>query len=283
MVVIALIGDKGIYKLLILSQVVLSLQLPFATIPLIHLTSDRKKMGAFASNPWVKTLAWATAGIIVALNLMLVLDEVSGWLTGGPAWVWVGVVPALALLIGVLGYLTFRPFFHPGVVWESGIMTATRAVAQRVEPVSFEQIGAALEHTEGDAKVISAAMGMARMHKARLILIHIVETPGTAMFGPHSQSLHGTEDEAYLVELAREIEDWDLPVHTMLRFGNPAEQLIKSVEEANIDLLLVLGSHGHYGLRDLLYGETATSVRHAVNIPVLIVRTEGLEKAQRKP
>ena len=60
-IVIALSGDHGLYRLLILSQVVLSLQLPFATIPLIHFTSDPGKMGVFANHAWVKIVAWTIA------------------------------------------------------------------------------------------------------------------------------------------------------------------------------------------------------------------------------
>ena len=54
-------GDQGTYKLLILSQVILSLQLPFAIVPLVHFTSDKLKMGSFSSGLWVKVLAWITS------------------------------------------------------------------------------------------------------------------------------------------------------------------------------------------------------------------------------
>src|SRR4051794_36154206 len=66
------VGEKGTYKLLILSQVVLSMQLPFAVIPLIHFTSDERRMGQFANKRWVRILSWITAGVIVALNIRLV-------------------------------------------------------------------------------------------------------------------------------------------------------------------------------------------------------------------
>ena len=62
-------GDKATYQLLILSQVILSMQLPFAVIPLIHFTSDRQRMGAFANKLWVRVLAWLTAAVIIALNV----------------------------------------------------------------------------------------------------------------------------------------------------------------------------------------------------------------------
>jgi manganese transport protein len=75
-------GESGTAKLLIVSQVVLSLQLSFAVIPLVIFTSDRRKMGEFASPAWLKLLAWATAAIIVALNAKYILD-----FSGLTAWV----------------------------------------------------------------------------------------------------------------------------------------------------------------------------------------------------
>ncbi|MFT3781248.1 MAG: Nramp family divalent metal transporter [Nibricoccus sp.] len=77
-IVTALYGESGTAKLLVLSQVVLSLQLPFAVIPLVMFTSDRKKMGQFVNPTWVKVLAWATTALIVGLNAKLLLDFIGG-------------------------------------------------------------------------------------------------------------------------------------------------------------------------------------------------------------
>jgi manganese transport protein len=80
-----LYGESGTAKLLVLSQVVLSMQLPFAVIPLVVFTSDRAKMGEFANPGWLKGLAWTTAIVIVVLNLKLPLDVfgITAALTGG--------------------------------------------------------------------------------------------------------------------------------------------------------------------------------------------------------
>ena len=75
-VVISLAGDQATQRLLILSQVILSLQLSFAVIPLIHFTSNRRNMGQFATPWWGQVLAWTAAAVIVALNGKLVLDQV---------------------------------------------------------------------------------------------------------------------------------------------------------------------------------------------------------------
>ncbi len=73
-IVTALYGEGGTAKLLVLSQVILSMQLSFAVVPLILFTSDRQKMGSFANPTWVNILAWTTAVIIIVLNGKLLAD-----------------------------------------------------------------------------------------------------------------------------------------------------------------------------------------------------------------
>jgi manganese transport protein len=80
-IVVALQGTSGVARLLLLSQVVLSLQLSFAVFPLILFTGDRKKMGEFTSPIWLKILAWFTALFIAVLNGVLLFYTVHGWLT----------------------------------------------------------------------------------------------------------------------------------------------------------------------------------------------------------
>ena len=77
-IVVMLYGERGTGPLLILSQVILSLQLPFAVFPLVAFTSDRHKMGAFVNPSWVKVLAWSVAVIIGALNIYLLYQTFTG-------------------------------------------------------------------------------------------------------------------------------------------------------------------------------------------------------------
>ena len=76
--VTALYGESGTAKLLVLSQVILSMQLPFAVIPLVSFVSSRQKMGVFAIKTPVAVLAWGVAAIIVGLNLKLLYDTFAG-------------------------------------------------------------------------------------------------------------------------------------------------------------------------------------------------------------
>jgi manganese transport protein len=77
-IAIGLYGERGAVDLLILSQVVLSIQLPFAAIPLVHFVSSRQKMGNFVLGPWLSGLAWAVTGIILVLNFLLLAETFAG-------------------------------------------------------------------------------------------------------------------------------------------------------------------------------------------------------------
>jgi manganese transport protein len=73
-IVTALYGETGTGKLLVLSQVILSLQLSFAVVPLVLFTGNRRKMGEFVTPIWVRVLAWTTTVVIVCLNAKLLAD-----------------------------------------------------------------------------------------------------------------------------------------------------------------------------------------------------------------
>ncbi|SCX31527.1 Divalent metal cation transporter MntH [Agrobacterium sp. DSM 25558] len=77
-VVTALYGERGTAQLLVFSQVILSMQLPFAVIPLVRFVSDRKKMGTFVIPQWVAILSWSVAGAILILNFKLLYDTIFG-------------------------------------------------------------------------------------------------------------------------------------------------------------------------------------------------------------
>jgi manganese transport protein len=78
LVVAILYGEKGTGQLLVFSQVVLSLQLSFAVVPLVLFTNDKLKMGVFVNKPWLRVTAWAVAGLILVLNVFLLWQTVFG-------------------------------------------------------------------------------------------------------------------------------------------------------------------------------------------------------------
>ena len=80
-IVTALYGERGTGQLLVLSQVILSLQLSFAVVPLVMFTSDRARMGRFVNPRWLSGLAWLVAAAIGGLNAYLLTQTVAGWLS----------------------------------------------------------------------------------------------------------------------------------------------------------------------------------------------------------
>ena len=81
-IVASLAGERGVGQLLILSQVILSMQLGFAVVPLVRFTGDRARMGRFANGPALSAVAWAIAAVIVGLNAYLLLQTAREWMAG---------------------------------------------------------------------------------------------------------------------------------------------------------------------------------------------------------
>ncbi len=81
-IVASIYGERGVGQLLILSQVVLSLQLSFAVVPLVLFTGDKRKMGEFVNKPWLRLTAWIVTVVIVGLNVYLLFQTITKWLFG---------------------------------------------------------------------------------------------------------------------------------------------------------------------------------------------------------
>jgi manganese transport protein len=277
-ITILVYGEKGTYGLLILSQVVLSLQLPFAIVPLIHFTSDRKRVGEFANPYWVRILAWSAAAIIISLNGKLVVAALAGWLrtAGEGKWmIYAIVIPIAVVLAALLLWLTFGPAMRK--LREAVAMRAA-APGELPSPVTYKRIGVALEHSAADEDILSHALGVARPHRAQLVLLHVVESAASRWHGEEARDLESEADDRYLERLVSQLRQAGYQAEANLRFGDAADQLIEAVGEQNLDLL-VMGGHGHRTIGDVIYGQTVAKVRHTVSIPVLVVRT-GVTRGQ---
>jgi manganese transport protein len=271
-VVIAVSGDKGTYKLLILSQVVLSLQLPFAIIPLVHFTSDKLKMGSFSSKPWVKILAWLTSVIIIALNGKLVYDQIMEWIEGGAplliSIITIGIAAALSLF---LLYIFVLPLIRGPKGWEGKKPSGALAVIGAIETHHSKHIAAALGRDDGDTAIVSRALSLAKAEGALLTLIHVTDSAPAQVYNKDVYDEHTREDEQYLLEIATEVRASGVAVEIALPHGDPSKELIAFAEAHEVDML-VMGSHGHRLIGDLIWGQTVDPVRHRVEIPVLVVR-----------
>jgi manganese transport protein len=271
-VVISISGDEGTYKLLILSQVILSLQLPFAIVPLVHFTGDKLKMGSFANRWWVKVLAWITSGVIIALNGKLVYDQIVDWIRGDAPVVLsvalVGIAFALSLF---LLYIIVLPLVRGERSWAVEKREGATGIIERIETHPIKHIAAALGRDDADAAIVSRALSLAKGEGALLTLVHVVDSAPAHVYSGDSYDEHARDDERYLQEIAEEVRSSGVMVEIALAYGHPPRELVAFAASHHVDML-VMGSHGHRLLGDLLWGETVDPVRHDVDVPVLVVR-----------
>ena len=275
-IVISISGEKGTERLLILSQVILSLQLPFAVVPLVKFTSSRRRMRDFANPRIVKVLAWLVTAIIVGLNAKLVYDQIGEWTISAQTYRWVVLgtaVPAAAALGALLIWMILKPEREPrvlAVVEAEQVLDAALAQAQ-----AYKRIGVALEARATDSAMLAEAIALAKVHAAELVLMHIVEGVGGQWYGEYSDDTESRHDDLYLDVLAERLrkskEGPPGGVRAVLGYGDVPRELVRLVKQEGVDLMVV-GGHGHHKLSDVFHGETIASVRHSLSIPVLAVR-----------
>jgi manganese transport protein len=286
-VVIAMAGERSTQQLLVLSQVILSLQLSFAVIPLIHFTSSRRNMGELVTPRWAQALAWTVAATIVTLNGKLIWDQVLDWVElAAESGIQVGPVPlswlaggGFAVIIGAVGMLliwvTIKPWVIPSPPWSPPRSVELDWVAA-LRPRPLRRIGVALEHTAADAEILNRALGLTHRDQgtAELVLLHVVDTPVTRVHGDQTADRETGADARYLSELVAAMRNLGIPARSVLLHGpDAAGELVAHLRNDPVDLLVV-GSHGHGLVRDLLFGQTVDRVRHHLEIPMLIARPE---------
>lgn len=271
-IVILIYGESITGKLLILSQVILSLQLGFAIIPLIHFVSDKSKMRGFHISKITQVAAWIIASIIVSLNAKLVFDEISGWLetSQNPMILWLTVVPLAFGFLILLLYIVFKPFISKAKL-DIHNHSPHNMVLKFSESVAHSQknIAISVDFSFADEKAINYAFNMGGID-AKYTLIHVVETVGAMIYGKNVDDHETTIDEKLLLEYKQMFREKGFRVKTQLGFGKPNKVIPKIVNKGNFDIL-VMGTHGHTGMKDLLFGTTVDKLRHKISIPLVIV------------
>jgi len=273
--VIWLNGNGGTLKLLILSQVVLNLQLPFAIIPLLHFTNDPQRMGQFASGWKLRLGGWATAIVVVGLNLWLAAQSISDWAHDAGSYaplVWTVSLAVSGAVFGLLVWITVHPYRRPAAVTPTLGLEA--ASAELIAAPHYRRILVPLDHSTLDRLALSHAVGLAAQNHARLYLLHVEEGVTSQIYGAESSTAEVEAGRHYLDSVVQSLSEIEIDVETAIRHSqNPRREIVRYAREVNADLL-VMGAHGHGGVKDLIFGNTINPVRHALNIPILVVREQ---------
>jgi manganese transport protein len=270
MLVILIAGEKQVDELLVLSQVILSVQLGFAIIPLIHFVSDKKTMGEFVIKPLTKFFSWAVACVLVYLNIKLVIEESMGLFSAPGHLIWkIVVIVAGAAGIGLLLYIFSLPWISGKRQAKSVLVHAIPETDWTLESPSFRKIAVALDFTDHDKKLLAFATGQGNK-ESNYILLHIVESASARMLGKESDDYETRKDLERLNMYSDQLRIKGFSVLTRLGYEDRVKEIVRIVKEEQADLL-VIGAHGHTGIKDFIYGQTVNSVRHELKIPVLIV------------
>jgi manganese transport protein len=272
-IVILIYGESVTGKLLILSQVILSLQLGFAIIPLIHFVSDKSKMKGFHISRITQVAAWIIAIIIVSLNAKLVFSEIKGWLetSDNPLILWLTVVPIALGFLVLLLYIVFKPFISKAKLDIQNHSPHNMVLKfSETEFYHKKNIAISVDFSSADEVAINSAFNLGGL-EAKYTLIHVVETVGAHMYGKHVDDHETTIDEKLLQEYQLMFREKGFHIKTQLGFGKPNKVIPKIVNKGNFDIL-VMGTHGHTGLKDLIFGTTVDKLRHKISIPLLIVK-----------
>ncbi len=267
--VIGVSGEQQVDQLLVLSQVILSLQLGFAVIPLIHFVSDKKKMGVFRIKNSTLIVAWVIATLLLFLNFKLVLEEGQKLFNQPGLLIW--KIVSVFVLTGALTLLIFI-LIHPWISKKPLKETPLHGVGKSIvnlEIPTFRKIAIALDFSSQDEKLLAFAIGQGGM-KSNYILIHVVESASARMLGKHSDDLETRTDQERLNGYQAALEKNNYKAITRLGYIHRAKEIVRIVKEEGVEIL-VIGAHGHSGLKDFIYGETVNTVRHELKIPVLIV------------
>jgi manganese transport protein len=278
--VIWLHGSGGTLPLLLLSQVVLSLQLPFAIIPLINFTSDRTRMGPFASNLPLRIGGWITAGIVLVLNVWLTWQTVVDWTASAGHWapfIWTVAALVSGSLLGLLLWIALQPYGRSARHETLGL--EQRSLEQRAQrsrelitSPDYRKILVPLDHSDLDRIAIGHAAGLAARTRGKIYLLHVEEGVTSRVYGSESSTAEVEAGREYLDQLVNSLGEMDIEVETAIRHGsNPRKEIVAFAREIQPDLL-VMGAHGHGSIKDLIFGNTINPVRHQLNIPILVVR-----------
>jgi manganese transport protein len=174
----------------------------------------------------------------------------------------------------LLGWIVFAPTRPHPPAEAIRVDTGVAAVAADTPAPVYRNILVPLDHTARDRAAIAHAAAMARPHKAVLHLLHVEEGATSRLFGPLSSTAEVNAGEQYFQgivdSLARQGIEAEL---TVVHGRRPRDEIVRLARELRPDLI-VMGAHGHRGVKDLMFGNTINAVRHEVSAPVLVVGEE---------
>ena len=270
-ITIAVLGESATGRLLIFSQVVLSLQLGFAIIPLIHFVSDKSKMGDFVIPLWQKITSWLAALIIIGLNIKLVYTELQDLIlnSDSPLLYSFTLVPLCAFCFLMLGYILIVPFLTREKHNNDEGFHGAFIPLQLNSKEKINRIAVTVDFSSSDNKAVNKAIQLGDGDFC-LVLIHVLESTNAVVYGEDAYDREREEDYQNLLRYSQTLSNQGIRSEIHLGFGNPKFVIPALIEQHNCDAV-VMGTHGHRTISDILLGSTIENVRHSIKVPLILV------------
>lgn len=270
--IILIYGEDEVDAMLVMSQVILSLQLGYAILPLISFVSDKRTMGKFAIGPVTRILAWVIAAVLVFLNLKMLSSELEPVMSNAGFVEKMLIYLCAAALGGLLIYIVLHPYFGKKKKDQKVLVHDHSKPATKITTRSFKRIAVALDFSGNDDTVLSYARSQAG-NDAEYFIVHIVESVQARLIGKDSRDYETLEDQKLLNKYIEQLRASGVQATGALGYKRRVKSITGMVKEFDADLL-VMGAHGHRGLGDFIFGSTIDKVRHRLKIPVLVVTTD---------
>ncbi len=270
-ITILILGEGATGRLLILSQVILSLQLGFAVIPLIHFVSDKNKMGEFVIPNWQKILSWIAAIAIINLNVKLVYTEIFNLLLNSKNIILISftIIPICLFCLLMLIYILIIPFIMKEKKYSNKEFHDAFKPLNLNISTSPKRIAVTVDFSSSDNKAINKAIELSN-NQSKLILIHILESTNAMVYGENACDLEREEDFQKLKLYQNQLLKENIITEIQLGFGNPKLAIPELILKNNCDVL-VMGTHGHKTMKDIILGATIDSIRHEIKITLVLV------------
>jgi manganese transport protein len=217
--------------------------------------------------------AWIIATIIVSLNGKLVYNEIQGWLetSENPIIIWLTVVPLAIGFLILLLYIVFNPFISKS---RTAVLNHSphnlKLKFSPKEAYNKKNIAISVDFSSADEQALNSAFELGGI-EAKYTLIHIVETIGAIVYGENIEDFETSIDQKLLQKYKEILMQKGFHVETKLGFGKPNKAIPEIINAGDFDVL-VMGTHGHTGFKDLLFGTTVDKLRHKISIPLFIVK-----------
>jgi manganese transport protein len=230
-------------------------------------------MGVFAINLKVKSIAWLSASIIIALNLSMIAEQLISWIEtsekNNTVLVLLFIFLASAAVVLLL-YILFAPLIQSRSTKGLNSMHAEPEHLKIGKRIHYSKIAVAVDFSNTDKHSLEHAISLGGKN-AEYYLVHIVETVGARIMGKEIIDQETETDRLHLENYVKQLSREGYTVIYKLGYGSPKKAIPEMMNAYNPDLL-ILGAHGHTTWKDMLLGTTIESVRHRVAAPVMVVK-----------